>query len=56
MVGLFSLTFRDPEVMIETVRGDPVYLLLAMTDDKLLRLKPQNVVTGLPIRHLEAVT
>lgn len=56
VVGLFSLIFRDPEVMIETVRGDPVYLLLAMTDDKLLRLKPQNVVTGLPIRHLEAVT
>ena len=24
--------------------------------DKLLRLKPQNLVTGLPVRHLEAVT
>jgi len=27
-----------------------------MTDDKLLRFKPQNLITGLPIRHLEAVT
>jgi len=56
VTGLFSLTFRDPDVAIEKVRGDPVYLILAMTDDKLLRLKPQNLVTGLPVRHLEAVT
>ena len=27
-----------------------------MTDDKLLRFKPQNLITGLPVRHLEAVT
>jgi hypothetical protein len=25
-----------------------------MDQDKVLRLKPQNLVTGLPIRHLEA--
>jgi hypothetical protein len=56
VVGLFRLTFRDCDIAIEKVRGDPVYLILAMTDDKLLRLKPQNLVTGLPIRHLEAVT
>jgi hypothetical protein len=56
MVGLFRLTFPDPEIVIEKVRGDAVYLFLAMTDDKLLRFKPQNLVTGLPIRHLEAVT
>ena len=56
VVGLFSLTFRDPDVAIDKVRGEPVYLILAMTGDKLLRLKPQNLVTGLPVRHLEAVT
>jgi len=27
-----------------------------MDKDKVLRLKPQNLVTGLPIKHLEAVT
>ena len=27
-----------------------------MTNDKLLRFKPQNLVTGLPVRHPEAVT
>jgi hypothetical protein len=55
VVGLFSLTFRDAEIVTEKVRGDPIYLILAMTGDKLLRFKPQNLVTGLPIRHLEAV-
>jgi hypothetical protein len=54
LVGLFRLTFHDPEDMIEKVRGEPVYLLAAMTDDEVLRLKPQNLVTGLPIRQAEA--
>jgi hypothetical protein len=29
---------------------------LAMTSDRMLRMKPQNLVTGLPIAHLEAVS
>ena len=56
VVGLFRLTFADPDSVVEQLRGDPVYLILAMTEDKLLRLKPQNLVAGLPVRHLEAVT
>ncbi len=55
VVGLFELSFRDPELMLEKVRGEPVYLILAATPDKLIRMKPQNLVTGLPIRHLETV-
>lgn len=55
VVGLFRLTFRDPSVVIESVRGEPVFLILAMSDDRLIRMTPQNLVTGLPIRHLEAV-
>ncbi len=55
VVGLYRLTFRDPGVVLEKVGREPVYLILAMTADKLIRLKPQNLVTGLPIRHLEAV-
>src|SRR4051795_605671 len=39
VVGLFRLTFHDSDVVIEKVRGEPVYLMLAMTDDKLLRFK-----------------
>jgi hypothetical protein len=56
VVGLFRLTFRDPAIVIEKVEGEPVYLILAMTHDKLLRFKPQNLITGLPVRHLEAAT
>jgi uncharacterized protein DUF6352 len=55
LIGLFRLTFRDPAYMIEKVRGEPVYLLLAMTVDGMLRLKPQNLITGLPIANAEAV-
>jgi hypothetical protein len=54
VVGLFALTFRDQDVALTKVKGDPVYLILAMTGDKLLRLKPQNLLTGLPIRQLES--
>jgi len=56
VVGLFRLTFRDPDVVMDKVKGEPVYLILAMDRDKVLRLKPQNLVTGLPIKHLETVT
>ena len=54
LVGLYRLDFRDPSDAIERVRGEPVYLLAAMTADEELRLKPQNLVTGLPIRCEEA--
>jgi Family of unknown function (DUF6352) len=55
LVGLYRLTFRDPADMIEKVRGEPVYLLAAMTPDEKLWLKPQNLVTGLPVQYGEAV-
>jgi hypothetical protein len=29
---------------------------LAMTPERVLRMKPQNLVTGLPLAHLEAVS
>ena len=56
VVGLFRLTFRDASVMLDKVKGEPAYLILAMNADKLIRLKPQNLVTGLPVKHLEAVS
>jgi hypothetical protein len=56
VIGLFRLTFRDPAVVLDKVKGEPVYMILAMSPDKLIRLKPQNLVTGLPIRHLEVVS
>ena len=56
VVGLFTLTFRDPSIVLDKVKGEPVYLILAMTGDKTIRMKPQNLITGLPIKHLEAVS
>ena len=56
VVGLFRLTFRDPGIVVDDVRGEPVYLILSMSPDKTIRMKPQNLVTGLPIRHLEGAT
>ena len=56
VIGLYRLAFRDPAAVLEKVRGEPVYLILAMSTDKVLRMKPQNLLTGLPVRRLEAVT
>jgi uncharacterized protein DUF6352 len=55
VVGLYRLRFAEPSLMREKVRGEPVYLMAAMTADKLLRLKPQNLIAGLPLRQREAV-
>jgi hypothetical protein len=56
VVGLFRLSFRDPDMVTDQVKGEPVYLILAMNGDQVLRMKPQNLLTGLPIRHLEGVS
>jgi uncharacterized protein DUF6352 len=56
VVGLFRLSFRDRGDVAEDVAGEPVYLILAMTPEKVLRMKPQNLVTGLPVRHKDVVT
>jgi hypothetical protein len=55
VVGLFRLMFRDAGVVIERMAGEPVYLILASTPDNILRVKPQNLLTGLPIRYQESV-
>jgi hypothetical protein len=56
IIGLYRLVFRNPEVVLDKAKGEPIYLILAMTPDRMLRMKPQNLVTGLPIAHLEAVS
>jgi len=56
VLALFRLSFRDPAVVAEVVEQEPVYLITAMTPDLNLRMKPQNLLTGLPIKHLEAAS
>lgn len=56
LVGLYRLVLADADIVLEEASGEPIYLLLAMTPDGLLRMKPQNLVTGLPIRQREAAS
>jgi hypothetical protein len=56
VVALYRLEFDEPGIMSEKVRGEPVFLMAAMTADKVLRLKPQNLITGLPVQQLEAAS
>jgi hypothetical protein len=48
VAGLFRLTFARSD-------AGAVYLILAMTSDRVLRMKPQNLLTGLPARSPEAL-
>lgn len=47
--GLFRLDFADPGVMDPKMAGKPVYLIMALSDDMVLRVKPQNLIAGLPL-------
>jgi hypothetical protein len=47
--GLFSLEFADPRVVDPKIAGKPVYLIMALTEDMILRVKPQNLIVGLPL-------
>jgi hypothetical protein len=55
VAGLFRLTFDALDATAAEFDGDAVYLILAMTADKVLRMKPQNLLTGLPVRRLAAL-
>jgi len=49
LLALFRLRFADAEAVAPALAGKPVYLGLAMTANRRLRLKPQNLVTNLPL-------
>ena len=49
LISLFKLRFEDPQDMRADVQGKPVYLGLAMNEQGLLKLKPQNLLLNLPL-------
>ena len=49
IVALMRLSIEDTRLVDERVGQRPVYLILAMGADKVVRLKPQNLVAGLPL-------
>jgi hypothetical protein len=55
IIGLYALTFCNEQLLIEKARAEPTYIIMAMDADRVLRLKPQNLITGLPIRALDRV-
>jgi hypothetical protein len=53
VVALYRLGFADRTAVLESLRDQPVYLIAVMAADKTLRLKPQNLITGLPLASRE---
>lgn len=49
LLALFRLVLPDDVPVLPAAKGRPIYLLLAMSDDRILRMKPQNLVAGLPL-------
>lgn len=56
IAALYTLRFKEREVVANEIRDAPVYLILAMSEDRVLRVKPQNLVTGLPLRQVEMMS
>ncbi len=49
LVAIFALTFMSEEALLPAAQGHPVYVLLGMGEDNVIRCKPQNLVMGLPL-------
>jgi hypothetical protein len=50
VLALFRLNFADPGETLPDIAGRPVWLILATGPDSLVKMKPQNLVVGLPLR------
>ena len=55
IVALYRLKFVDDADLIERMRGQPTYLIVAGSRDMTLRLKPQNLLTGLPLQQASEI-
>ena len=51
VLALFAVQFEDPAVMRPDIAGRTVYLGLSADDDDIVRMKPQNLLTGLPLHE-----
>lgn len=50
LLALFRLEIADQAQVLDTMRGKPVYLGLAMNADKKLVVKPQNLLLNMPLK------
>ena len=53
ILWLGVLEFANPARMLPRVAGKPIYLALAMDAANRVRMKPQNLVAGLPLLTAE---
>lgn len=53
IVALFRMEIEDQRQVIPTVQGRPVWLGLAMNSDNKLKMKPQNLLTNLPLMQAQ---
>lgn len=49
LVGLFRLDITDDQRLRPDFRGQPIWLFLGLGADGAVRIKPQNLLTGLPL-------
>lgn len=49
VICLFRLDFIDETAVTQSQAGKPVYMAIAMNDEKQLKLKPQNLLFNLPL-------
>jgi len=49
ILALFALTFDDPAEMRTDLAGRTIYLGLSATEEGVVRMKPQNLLTNLPL-------
>jgi len=51
VLALFALQFDDPRTMRADIAGRTVYLGLSCGEDEVVRMKPQNLLTNLPLNE-----
>ena len=51
VLALFALQFDDPAAMRADIAGRTVYLALSCGEDEVVRMKPQNLLTNLPLNE-----
>jgi hypothetical protein len=49
LVGLFRMEVADTARIRPDLRGQPIWLILGLGADGAIRMKPQNLLTGLPL-------
>ena len=51
LLALLALQFEDPGAMRSDIAGRTLYLGLACDENQVVRMKPQNLLTNLPLHE-----